>query len=62
MKAARPEPFDYAQESLVEGFVGATGWSPLVMIRLILIATLALITPVANALDALSLNVGTIKR
>jgi len=52
MKAARPE--------LVEGFVRATGWSPLVMIRFTLIATLALITPVANALDALSLNVETI--
>jgi hypothetical protein len=32
MKAARPEPFDYAQESLVEGFVRATGWSPLVIL------------------------------
>ncbi|MFA6163317.1 MAG: hypothetical protein WC685_07810, partial [Methylobacter sp.] len=52
MKAARPE--------LVEGFVGAAGWPPLVMIRLILIVAFILITPSANALDALSLNVGTI--
>lgn len=52
MKAARPEPG--------ERFVGATGWPSLIMIRLILIASLALITPSANALDALSLNVGTL--
>ncbi|MFA6051584.1 MAG: C4-dicarboxylate ABC transporter [Methylobacter sp.] len=52
MKAARPEP--------VEKFVGAAGWPPLVMIRLILTIAFILITPSANALDDVSLNVGTL--
>jgi len=41
-------------------FVGATGWSPWVTTRFILIIVFSLLTPIANALDSISLNVGTI--
>ena len=52
MTAARPEP--------IEEFAAAANRSPLLMIRLILAIIFILITPAANALDSVSLNVGTL--
>ncbi len=52
MKAAHAEP--------IEGFVGATGRSLSIMNRLILTIIFIFIPPTANAMDSISLNVGTI--
>ena len=52
MKAARPEP--------VEEFIRATDQSSLIMIRLILVIVFILISFTANALDSVSLDVGTL--
>lgn len=60
MKAARPESFGYAQESPIEGFAGAAGRSPSIMNRFTLTIIFIFISHSANALDSVSLNVGTI--
>ncbi|MGZ5044934.1 MAG: C4-dicarboxylate ABC transporter [Methylobacter sp.] len=52
MKAARPEP--------VEEFIRSTDQSTLIMIRLILITVFTLISSTANALDSVSLDIGTL--
>ncbi len=52
MKTARPEPS--------KRFVGATGRSPSIMNRLILTIIFIFISPIANALETISLNIGTL--
>ncbi|TAN66739.1 MAG: C4-dicarboxylate ABC transporter [Methylobacter sp.] len=45
---------------MCQGFIGATGRSPRIAVRLILTIVFILITPAANALDSVSLNIGTL--